>query len=314
MTDLSSEALPMKRLIRLLSWGLALVGLWYCLYNILNGYNTLPAVSWNLQRIIKVALIFPMAFLTALPFCEAWRILLAAVDTSLSYRQSYAILGISQIGKYLPGNIFHYVGRATLAVRQGIPSSALLISVWFETLLVIIVAAVLVMSGAAIDSTLRNWAIVYLSPNSMRVMWIVLVLILGSGIGLMFWNVKLDIFRNLRGYINIALLGKVCLLYLLIFILYGCMVKFITVVLLDAGTSFTLLQAIWRFSLCYLAGFIVPGAPAGIGVREALFTILFSEDLGSGGAAFVAMVFRVVTITTDMITFFVAWRVGKRVL
>ncbi len=63
-----------------------------------------------------------------------------------------------------------------------------------------------------------------------------------------------------------------------------------------------------------MAGYIVPGAPAGLGVREALFTRLFAPELGEGVAACVALVFRLITTLGDIVTVFIALYLGRRVL
>jgi hypothetical protein len=116
--------------------------------------------------------------------------------------------------------------------------------------------------------------------------------------------------RITRG--KLALLIEVASLYFVIFVVYGVIFKLIPWAVWGSVSSVTIVNSVWRFALCYLAGFIVPGAPAGLGVREAFFTKLFAPELGEGGAACVALVFRVLTIIGDLLTFVVAWWVGSR--
>jgi uncharacterized membrane protein YbhN (UPF0104 family) len=73
-------------------------------------------------------------------------------------------------------------------------------------------------------------------------------------------------------------------------------------------------QAIWRFALCWVAGFVVPGAPAGLGVREALFIRLFAPGIGEGVAACVAVAYRIITTLGDLLTFLVAYWVGRSII
>jgi uncharacterized membrane protein YbhN (UPF0104 family) len=68
----------------------------------------------------------------------------------------------------------------------------------------------------------------------------------------------------------------------------------------------------WGYSLAWLAGFIVPGAPGGIGIREAVFIALFGRELGEGTAAGLAVLLRVITSVGDVMTFGIAYVLGRK--
>jgi uncharacterized membrane protein YbhN (UPF0104 family) len=72
----------------------------------------------------------------------------------------------------------------------------------------------------------------------------------------------------------------------------------------------------YQFSSCYalawLLGFIVPGAPGGIGIREAVFVSLFGHALGDGLAAGVAIALRLMTTISDLLTFVIATWLRKK--
>jgi hypothetical protein len=55
------------------------------------------------------------------------------------------------------------------------------------------------------------------------------------------------------------------------------------------------------FSLAWSAGFIVPGAPAGLGVREATLLATLGPMIGMGPAVTVAILHRLITAAIDVI-------------
>jgi len=68
---------------------------------------------------------------------------------------------------------------------------------------------------------------------------------------------------------------------------------------------------IWiRQRLAYLAwvlGFIIPGAPGGIGIREVILAGLYAQELGQGMAVGLSVVLRVITSLGDLATFTLAY-------
>ena len=55
------------------------------------------------------------------------------------------------------------------------------------------------------------------------------------------------------------------------------------------------------FGLAWIAGFLIPGAPAGLGVREALFVALIAPEVGAGAALACAILHRLVTAIADLV-------------
>ena len=62
----------------------------------------------------------------------------------------------------------------------------------------------------------------------------------------------------------------------------------------------------WRilalYPLAWMAGTVAVGAPAGVGVREAILTLGLEPVLGPGPAAVVALALRLVTLGGDLLT------------
>ena len=65
----------------------------------------------------------------------AWVVLMRGARIVLPFRLAYVILGKSQIRKYLPGNIFHYLARLTEGKRYGLATEPIILSTGVETLI-----------------------------------------------------------------------------------------------------------------------------------------------------------------------------------
>jgi uncharacterized membrane protein YbhN (UPF0104 family) len=65
----------------------------------------------------------------------------------------------------------------------------------------------------------------------------------------------------------------------------------------------SLFQVICGFALSWVIGFVVPGAPGGVGIREATFVLLFRQSMPESVALQVIVLFRLVTIAADLILY-----------
>ncbi len=93
--------------------------------------------------------------------------------------------------------------------------------------------------------------------------------------------------------------------------LFGGLVIFLLADLFDNVNSVSYLQYTAGFALAFLAGFVVPGAPGGIGIREYSFVLLFQNQLGEGIALQVILLFRLISILGDLSIFLAAYYFKK---
>lgn len=71
-------------------------------------------------------------------------------------------------------------------------------------------------------------------------------------------------------------------------------------------SSYLLYQIIFVFTLSWVIGYIVPGAPGGVGIREAILIIMLSPTFGNQTAALGSLILRIVTIFGDVISFVIS--------
>jgi len=300
--------------VRSFSCLLALLGISYCVSSFVGNYQSIPLIDWNLSVITRLILLALIFFVAVLFYFEGWRVLVSSKEFPVSFGNAFVLMGFSQIAKYVPGNIFHYAGRMVLAVKGGMQSGVLTVSIVLETVLSLATVIVIVIVGMIADSSFRA-VIASLLPGSFP--WGALCIagtILFAIVCLFMARRIKDWIYNVKNYLNPWVVCRAIIMYLLIFLLTGLIIKLIPWALWGNVTRITFIQAVWRFSLCWIAGFIVPGAPAGLGVREALFTRLFMYELGEGEAVCVALIFRMITTAGDILTFTIAWWLGRRLV
>ena len=69
---------------------------------------------------------------------------------------------------------------------------------------------------------------------------------------------------------------------------------------------------IGAFLLSWMVGFIVPGAPGGIGIREAVITFLLSKSVSQESVVVSIVIYRFITTIGDLIGFMIAILLEKQ--
>jgi len=110
-----------KSLLYLAGKALGILGLLYVFYKLYQDYT----FSSFTQQFISVLHITPLLllvnFLSLIIGIYAWHhMLLSYAKKPFPYLYAYYYFSKTEIAKYLPGNIFHFVGRQALAHKIGI--------------------------------------------------------------------------------------------------------------------------------------------------------------------------------------------------
>jgi len=248
------------------------------------------AENWALVRRIQIQSL-PWLFLCVLSYAVshistglAWPLAVRQLGTTISLRDGLRIGLVAQIGKYLPGNIAHYAGRGALATQVGVPLKSSGISTAIELAsamsAVVLVAAV----GLLVDPRPLAWLPVISSPA----LAVLAVMILALG-AVCFWLIG-------RGARPEQLIGPTLCLSVSFFLSGTSMYALARALGHD---ELPLAIAVGTFALAWGAGFVVVGAPAGLGVREAMLLALLSPVVGASTAIAIAIVHRVVTAIVD---------------
>lgn len=245
------------------------------------------------------------AFLVAYAaFASGWHALLLAGRVPASWRVSSGIFATTQFGKYLPGNVGHHLGRVALAASYGFPGATVVATMVVEAGLVLAWMAVL---GLPL---LEFW----LGRLDLDVPALVTAL---AGAGILLGGASVVLHKQRRHPRIAALLeavdpllrpdrrSKGLLAVSAALILAGIVLSALSLSLLDPGGTLLSFDAfpitLGLFACAWLLGFVTPGAPAGIGIRELILTEGLTPLVGREQAVVIALTFRILSTGSDLL-------------
>lgn len=257
-------------------------------------------------------------FQAALPFAAtailgalAWRQLLIASGHRIAYRDSARILFRTMIAKYLPGNIGHHVGRGALAKSElGIPLRVTLTTIAQESVLATIATTFVGISfyKAGWSHGAHPEAAANLAPIfALLACFAIGLILLGS-----FLRKAPDLDASRPNWKKLllgfappsAIVSRVFVTYLA-----SNLLNVLAVVILAYAIASSEAQDIMAvcgaYLLSWIIGFLLPGAPGGLGVREAAFIMMLDERFPPTILLALAISLRVANVFADVLIFLV---------
>lgn len=233
--------------------------------------------------------------LSGLLLSAAWRQILATERPPGPAASYHAVYGRTQIAKYLPGNCFHFVGRQVLGRALAHSQAALALASLLEAVLLVTVAAGLALP-LAVERLGPAWSLVPLAgaAAALALAFATPRLLPARG----WWGAGAAADRGSR--LPSARLLRALALQVAFFATAGGVLWVLAAA--AAGSSAAApgpLTCVGALALAWAAGFVVPGAAAGIGVREAVLMIALDGALAPEAGAAVALALRLVTTLGD---------------
>ena len=244
-----------KRWIRLAGNVLSVLAVVFIAQQLVAYHDELKATP--LLGVVPMIILLSVVYAGACAFTAmGWYEALKHVGQPISIRSAQVIYGTSQLAKYVPGNVFHLASRQGQGMAEGLPGWALAKSMFWELATLSLSAALFAfllipLVWPAVGPGLA--LLVYLM--SLVVMVLVLSLYQRRHLALaLLWN---SAFMTVNGFIFGTLL-------------------FLMLPEPAVQPGFWLI-AVPAYILAWLGGFLTPGAPAGVGVRELIaFALLQS--------------------------------------
>jgi uncharacterized membrane protein YbhN (UPF0104 family) len=259
--------------------------------------GALPELDWGPRQVAALAAAVGFHLLTTAIGAVSWRLLLRDAGQEISLRLALVLSGLTQAAKYLPGNVGQYVGRTALARRHGLRVGDVLVTLAFETGWLILAAVLL--AGCAVLTV----SPLYRLPLGWSAALLALAAVLAPLLLVRLLNRWPPRFLQVRlgrplAVPRVATLA-VCLgLYWLSFLASGTALDWLAQRVFGQPESHLFwLTAV--FAASWVAGFVTPGAPGGLGVREAVLVAGLEPLYGPGTALGLALVFRLVTVASD---------------
>lgn len=262
--------------------------------------------DWSALQSVSVGRVIAMSAAGILAYCGLgilltlawWQLLRALSSQETPFNAIFRIYAITQVYKYLPTNVLHFMGRHA-ALRQTGYSHAVLATAMVVEALSLATAAGLVAMVFGADALFEAGAR-YISVGS-AMLWLALgALVLLGLCGAYFFLARRQLISLPDVQPKTMMRGLLVTNFTHAVFFTGCGLILLGLVHglseLSSDES-ALLIAVAATS--WLLGFIVPGAAAGIGVREAVIVLLLSQPLGSAAAIALAGLYRVATIGGD---------------
>lgn len=220
----------------------------------------------------------------------AWWSLLKTRGLSVPVDWAIASFGSSQIGKYIPGNIFHLAGRQVISVGFGLPGKKVAFAQMQEIALLAVIAATYFALLLPFWLPDAPWALAW--PAFLGAQVLLLLALLLSG-----W--KWSIVAFLSYHLYFAACG-----YLFFILIDPHMGRAF------APGTFALIVA--AFAVAWVAGLLAPGSPAGLGIREAVLIIALNGAVADSSVALATILLRIATIIGDVCLFLVSTLILSR--
>jgi glycosyltransferase 2 family protein len=222
----------------------------------------------------------------------AWHNILEYLKLPVKPIWSIPTFGISQMAKYIPGNVFQFASRQAIGVSEGLPGIPLAKSIIWELGL---------MAGTAFLFA------IFIIPNYNKnvsalitILFFILILIV-----LLFF-IGLWIGRRISNSIG---------LFAIFFSITSAIFIYLVTLILgwQATPGFQLITLCGIYIFSWLIGFITPGAPAGVGVREIVLFTLLTPFIPEGILLLAIVVMRFITVGGDLLFYGVSWGIRHKI-
>lgn len=210
----------------------------------------------------------------------------------------------SNIMKYIPGNVFQYVGRNEIAVKANISHADVGLATVLETLTLCFAAII-----CAMVFNIKGMAL-WFNEYGVKYFYTLLVIAI-SIIGIstvLYWSFK----DKIKTYINrySVLITKKGLYTILInlainiiqHIVFSFMFLVVLVYIVDTDIKTTEVFIIaGAYLLSWIVGFLTIGSPGGIGVRELVICLLLDGIVPENNILLAIILYRMISIFGDIV-------------
>jgi len=283
--------LSRKKVINILKWVwllavLAFAG-WYLVTHFQEIRENLKAVSAE-RLVLSVFLLFIGKFFLS----DLTRLSLKKVNWKMEYTDALSVTSVTQLGKYLPGGIWHFAGKFGVYKARGLSAvdatrAMVLENIWlFSSATAVGISALLF---SASDLFCDQFGVLC-GPEYQ----------FAAGIGVLFlWVIGLFVvekFVNKKSKFSLIDFILVLAELVSIWVLFG--VSFFMV--FPPGGGF-LSEVIGAFGLSWIAGYAAFFAPGGIGIREALLALILGAFFAGEMVAVRAAIHRLIWVLVEII-------------
>ena len=296
---------PWKRIIQVV---VLLLALGFLAALLASQWQALQAYDWHIQPGWALLALAGLG-LSWLVELGLWRAILGRLGGALRYGQAARVWFLSNITRYIPGNVWQFLSMVELAAEQGVSRVATLTSI-------VLHQAISTAAGLSLAALYFAWAgeglwFARLRPFLYALPLGLLLLqprLLERGLNWLLARFGRPPLRITLTWAQIwALLGGYAIVWLVMGTSFAALVRALTPL-----TWAQLPTLVAVFAAAYVIGFLSLLTPSGLGVREGVMTLLLTTALPAGVAALVAIVARLWMIVGELIGVGISLIAGRR--
>jgi uncharacterized membrane protein YbhN (UPF0104 family) len=267
-----------------------------------GGWERLREYEWQLEP-WAVGLALLTMVVAAIVAAVCWLAVARAFGAPLATLPALRIYSTSNLGKYLPGKVLHAFARVYFAQQHGLSLSMATTTVVIDV--VLYVAAGLLLVVVALPTVANRLA--ELDGRLVSALALAGVVVGLAALHPAVLNRVFILARRIMptrtfptidvGYGTIL---KIFVLYIVVWMLNGLGLFFSVRAVYPEFASAGALPVLWgAYALSYLSGLLMPLAPAGLGVREALMALLLAQLVPWPAATAASVLVRVVQVVAE---------------
>jgi len=264
----------MNRIIKAILKVTVILGIFYFLGRAL--YRNWSQIDFKQLHFNVPLLIVSFFFLFGffLMFTFGWKLILKELGVSLPFLKCLKIIFYSQLGKYLPGKVWTFAGRMYFCQKMGIASSKTFLSMVLEMALTTISGILIFLISLLLSSRFR----MDINPFLLLTAAILILIIIHPKILVRIINFFLRLIKKelVRIDLNFSQMCIIMAYYCIIWFCFGIAFYF----LLNSVTFITSSKIpiiTGSFAISSTIGVMALFAPAGLGVREGILSLLLSN-------------------------------------
>lgn len=296
-----------KTLLKWLMYAAVLASIVFFVRAFMVHMEKLPPLAFNVTTVSIAVLSIASVVVAHFFGTHVWRLLMSDQGHRVPTRLAVQVFFISQLGKYLPGNVGQFIGRGVLAKSTGIPVGVAVGTAVFEGIWNLVISSSLALLGSVVLWELQAAQGGSAASFASKLVWVLPLALVAPWLGIKVVNTFLPKLSMKIGGGQLLRLPRlrtalfVSLLILVNFMQQGYIVK------LHAEYLFASPDVDWfsialLYSSAWVVGYVVPGSPGGLGVREAMMVVLLAPLTGAAVAAGLAVSMRLTTLLGDAAT------------
>jgi len=284
-----------------LGWPLSIAALFFVARIILSQQKNIvfKIEEPNVILLLSGIICFFLFYLTR---SFVWKLILKELGHNIPLKTVSYLWEISELRRFVPGNIWSFLGRASLFSNVNVPTKTIVRALIIETECFLLACFTISILGALFysNSLLNNMLYAFLVPLLLILLLATLLFIKSSLLtkylkGRFLSKIVL-LFPQFSPYRNVLILG-ISIFYLFLFGL-GTYLTITSITFISP--TFTLsLSAFFVFSL--LVGYLSIITPMGLGVRESAMIVGLSQFVTLGLAGVASIFARIVLIISELL-------------